>query len=376
MKKLSPAALALVLSALPACGGASVEAAATTETQAIINGEACSEAVDASAMAIMLDATLSFPGQGEVDVTQVLCTGTLIAPDVVMLAAHCLDTNSLTFGFGDVLRADFYVSFEADLSRFAEAAGGEPLPIPASAVPVRATVANSAFDINALGQGTSGNESDIALLFLAAAITDVQPEIVITREEADQLVVGKAVRISGWGQQVQTSGPFEAPPPGTVGIKVCGDSTLDELGPALMQVGAAPSAVRKCHGDSGGPTYTEVTTSSRFKRRVIGVTSRAYDQEDCGKGGVDTRVDAYLDFLDAEMTRRCTDGSRVFCDVKGIIPASFYDNGGVAEGEGEDDDDDDDIGPVTPPGCPGCAGTPAELGVSFALLALLRRRRR
>ena len=42
---------------------------------------------------------------------------------------------------------------------------------------------------------------------------------------------------------------------------------------------------------------------------------------------MDTRVDAQLDFIDSEMTKRCTEPNaiRSFCDVKGIIPASFYD---------------------------------------------------
>lgn len=374
MKKLSLLALSLSLSGL-GCGGAApaaVSASSSTASQAIINGDVCPAGVDPTAVAVIIDATITFPGQGSQDIVQPICTGTLIAPDVVMLAAHCLDTDGLTFGFGTTDRADFYVSFEGDLSRFAESQ--ETLPLPESAIPVRDRIANPAFDINSLGQGTAERESDIALLFLEVAVTDVQPEIVITADEASQLNVGSAVRIAGWGQQTQTE-QFESPPPGTVGIKNCGASTIDELGPALLQVGAAAASVRKCHGDSGGPTYTDVTTSSSIKRRVIGVTSRAYDQEDCGKGGVDTRVDAYLDFLNTEMTQRCDDGSRVFCDVKGVIPASFYE--GAAEGEGDGNEGEGDVGDVTPPGgCPGCAGTPVEAGMVLGLLGLLRRRRR
>ena len=52
------------------------------------------------------------------------------------------------------------------------------------------------------------------------------------------------------------------------------------------------------HGDSGGPTYMDVETSSETKRRVIGITSHAYDPNDYAKGGVDTRVDVWLDWID------------------------------------------------------------------------------
>ena len=56
--------------------------------------------------------------------------------------------------------------------------------------------------------------------------------------------------------------------------------------------------------------------------RVIGVTSHAYDASDCeSKGGVDTRVDAYLDWIESELVSRCEDGSRAWCDEMGIVEA-------------------------------------------------------
>ena len=58
-----------------------------------------------------------------------------------------------------------------------------------------------------------------------------------------------------------------------------------------MQIGSGSETSRKCHGDSGGPTYMDVTTTSDVKQRVIGVTSHAYDESDCAKGGIDTRID-------------------------------------------------------------------------------------
>jgi MYXO-CTERM domain-containing protein len=380
-----PVAVPLLASSacVPSSSSSTLDAGAASVGQAIINGETCDETVEPTAVAIMLDATFDF-GQGAQDATQVMCTGTLIAPDVVLLAAHCLDTTALTFGFGEVTRADFYVTFEADLGRFAENQSSTPLPIPATAIPAKASVVHPDFDIESLGQGTTGTESDIALLFLEVPVTDVVPEVVITAAEAAQLGVGDAVRIAGWGQQTVTNGFFDPPPAGSVGIKQCGDSTITELGTTLLQVGADSSTTRKCHGDSGGPTYIDVDTDGAIARRVIGVTSRAYDQEDCNKGGVDTRVDAFLTFLDNEMSKRCGDGTRAWCDVPGLLAADDVavlaglepgkdddDQAGGADGDGSDD-------PTAATGCASSATTTSSSWGPFlaAGVALWGRRRR
>ena len=366
--KLAPGlcSLAVVVAGCPQSAGVTSPASSSL-AQEIINGESCDASVEPTAVAVIADASFDFGGGQGLDITQPICTGTLIAPDVVLLAAHCLDLSALVFGFVQPTRADFYISFETDLSRYAEAdPNGPPLPLPESAIPVRDRVAHPDFNIEALGEGTTGTESDVALLFLDVAITDVAPEVVVTKAEAASLADGTTVTIAGWGQQTAD----QQPPPGSVGIKMCGTSTIDEIGASLMLIGESAASVRKCHGDSGGPTYTEVASSSSIKRRVIGVTSRAYSAEiDCAGGGVDTRVDAYLDFIDAQMRARCDDGTREFCEVKGILPASFFDAGEQGEeGEGE---------PDVETGCPqGCGSAPVDAAAGLGLLALLRRRRR
>lgn len=367
----------LSLAVLSACAPASAPiagAAAGMAEQAIINGEQCPATTSPTALAILIDATVDFSamGGGTQDITTVLCTGTLIAPDVVMTAAHCTDVNALTMGFGEVQRADFYITFDPDLSALAEAGqgGGAPPEIPASAVPVREYLAHEDFSLDSMGQVDGpGDYKDVALLFLAVTVDDVAPAVVIAADEVDQLAVGSAVAIAGWGQQTVT-GQFETPPAGTVGVKVCGDTTVNELGATEMQIGADPSTTRKCHGDSGGPTYLDVETTHDIATRVVGITSHAYDQSDCNKGGIDTRVDAYRDWFDAAMRARCDNGTRVWCEVPGIVPPSFYDAG--AEGEGEHDDDDDGPGPRTV-GCPGCTqGSAGADGLALAVIALAR----
>jgi hypothetical protein len=57
--------------------------------------------------------------------------------------------------------------------------------------------------------------------------------------------------------------------------------------------------------------------------RIVGVTSHTYDANACyERGGVDTRVDHYLDWIGEAMTAACDDGTRVWCDgpTTGILP--------------------------------------------------------
>jgi MYXO-CTERM domain-containing protein len=57
---------------------------------------------------------------------------------------------------------------------------------------------------------------------------------------------------------------------------------------------------------------------------------------DCTEtGGVDTRVDHYLDWIDDEMRARCEDGTRVWCETDGIITPDWAVRGDLDEFDGE-----------------------------------------
>jgi hypothetical protein len=144
-----------------------------------------------------------------------------------------------------------------------------------------------------------------------------------------------------------------------------GEAPISAVGEHELHIGAAEEDTRKCHGDSGGPTFLEVQTESPVTSRLIGVTSHAFDSTDCFEtGGVDTRIDPYLDWIEAEMVSRCEDGTRAWCEVFGIVSPPEPE---LAE----------DPEPEVPAGC-GCAQSPSPVGLAWLIpllgLALSARR--
>jgi len=298
----------------------------------------------------ILDAHVSF-SSNEMDLRVFMCTSTLIAPDVVLLAAHCLDTDALTYGMGEVTNADMRWTRQPDLS---DHDGSRIADWPEDAIAAWDWAIHPGFDINNMGVGLAEND-DIGLLFLDTAVTDVDHAYLIQPEEVDQIVAAATVDIVGWGQQEATN-MWEAPTAGTYLLKMMGEAPISQVGDTELHIGADTEDVRKCHGDSGGPSFLEVQTDTLVTQRVIGVTSHAYDQTDCFEtGGVDTRVDAYLDWIEAELVSRCEDGTRAWCDSFGI-PTPPLPEPDVADGAAED--------PAA--GC-GCATTPRPMGLVWLL---------
>jgi hypothetical protein len=315
---------------------------------------------------MMMDVTLDISGYPEYRLSLFLCSSTLIAPDVVMLAAHCLSEDALTYGQGSATFHEIVWTRQADLTDYD--GSRRNVDWPEDAIVAADWVAHEDFNIFRMQMGTAEN-ADIALLFLDTPVTDVPFAYLPTPEEGAQIAEGAPATIVGWGQQTST-GANQAPPAGTYLLKKMGESTVGEVDEFEFQVGPSEDQPRKCHGDSGGPTFMTVEAESADLMRVVGVTSHAYDSTDCrSKGGVDTRVDAYLEWINDEMTKRCEDGTRVWCETPGIIPAPLPE----PEPEVADLDGDEDEGSAK-----GCAVSPSAaplLGGLVGLGLLLARRR-
>jgi hypothetical protein len=304
----------------------------TPPSAEIVNGDRATADVYPMTGGLLFSGTITAPSLfGGPPTTQELkqfaCSSTLIAPDVVLLAAHCVDPNVLSQG-GTAEDLKFRWSRALDLRE--PSSPGDPWP--EDSVAVAQTVLPEEWEITALQDFSLGTKKwDIAMLFLEEPVFDVEPAVLITEEEAEQIAEGAAVDVVGWGLTVPLGilDSFAPPDPETVGRKQWGTSTLAAVGDYEMQIGATPDATRKCRGDSGGPTFLEVEADTASTTRLIGVTSRSADFTLCAeKGGFDTRVDAYLGWIDRQLRAGCEDGARSWCDEEGIVPPALAEEAG------------------------------------------------
>ncbi len=324
----------------------------------IIHGEPIGSDEYPSAAQLIVQGSMDVGG-GPIPATMPICTATLIAPDVALSAGHCVDP--LLIGLQEMV---FCVTFEEDQTWMMDPSYQSNPPLPDDAVCSSGAVQHPDFRVDAMPPDGLSNYNDLSLVFLEDAIEDRPFAYMPDEAEAEQLVEQMEVDIVGYGMRdpIDTS---------TINERYRAHTFINELAEFEMQVGADSSTGRKCHGDSGGPTYVDVETELTESLRVIGVTSRAYAaMEDCNMGGVDMRVDAFLDWIEEAMIQACDDGLRSECDEPGIPRPPLPDEG--------DDDDDDTGGGAGDSGCSGGnpfqwhGGAPHALG----LLVLWRRRSR
>jgi len=216
---------------------------------------------------------------------QPFCSGTLIADDVILTAAHCMDTGS---GAQPVTARE-----PADLMVFV---GDRPVGnLTGNTWAVSEVEIHEDYDRIWL-------EHDLALLRLTTPVTTVAPVDALPHAEgftADD--VGMTVNFAGFGYTES----------GSYGAKIQADGTLDGLGCDVVGCTSAGfpdtqisydqrSGIGTCNGDSGGPAFVE-------RDGVVytaGITS--YGDANCTRYGVSTRVDAYetliADFVAASST--------------------------------------------------------------------------
>ena len=201
----------------------------------IVNGTAAGACEFPSAVAII-----------EEDETPVMCSGTLVHPNVVTLAAHCIipERPIVAVGFGEDGLA------------------------PARTIPVDECVPHP----NYAGSGFP----DIAYCTLTQAVDDVPIVPILAGCEADVLEVGLEVTIVGYGSTYGTvNGMGEVEATG-VGPKRWTTQTIDLVEPDYDEVAMVgeDGSDSACFGDSGGPALVELEDGTW---RVFGAASRLYD---------------------------------------------------------------------------------------------------
>jgi hypothetical protein len=213
------------------------------------------------------------------DPTSYFCTGTLIAPDLVLSAAHCL------FDWHDRRMAD------ADLGVYL---GHDARSVPlADVIRVSKSFVPDTYPYGEVTDTTYGlgRDDDISLLVLAEGVTGVTPAPILDPARLPDLTQGRLLLLVGYGATTQDgSGPD--------GLLFFASSPVQVHSDFEIAIGA-PGQPDTCFGDSGGPAFLEEAGA----RLLVGVTSRGtYNATiDCGEGTVNTLAPAYLEWIDRSL---------------------------------------------------------------------------
>ena len=176
-----------------------------------------------------------------------LCTGTLVAPDMILTAAHCFDPEppgSVQIYFGDDL-----VSSEVVL---ADDWGRHP-------------------DF-CLPKDCGEDLSDFAWIRLPTPVDGIDPILPITSQaEFDEVMqVGQELWFVGFGEDDD----------GTIGTKREVLASLTSFNESGREFRAGGGGKDTCYGDSGGPALVQLASGHW---RIAGVISRGGE---CGQGGI------------------------------------------------------------------------------------------
>ncbi len=196
------------------------------------------------------------------------CTGTLVAPRVVLTAGHCAQgIKGVSFEASDIdgLRAEYAVERIVAHPRWART-------------------------------------YDVAIVILDEDVP-VEPAVIARGCALDALTAGAAVDVVGYGAVDARGRRYDDQLQAGSTLIIDPECLSEEKGCNLEvspggELAAGGNGVDACLGDSGGPIYLETSDGML----LAGVTSRGFDDADlaCSEGGIYVRADAVADWIEQE----------------------------------------------------------------------------
>jgi uncharacterized protein (TIGR03382 family) len=226
--------------------------------QSIIGGSPASEGQFPTVVAVVID-------QGR----RGMCTGTLVGPDLVLTAAHCIDPAILRMASQDQVTSTTQIVFDGtDLQsgQFGDVVGArETIPYPGFNQP---------------------GDPDVGLVRLTRPITDRAPSPV--NLDPAGAPIGLSVTMVGYGVTEQGGGGRNM----FLENKTSSSCAPAGVSDATFLCFSQTDGRGKCSGDSGGPSFATINDNPHT---VVGITS--FGDQNCQLFGADMRTDASKDFF-------------------------------------------------------------------------------
>jgi hypothetical protein len=195
---------------------------------------------------------------------KLICTATLIAPDVGLTAAHCLKEPQ----FGSL-------GFTLDI----DASNGTD-----DTVGIKFAHMHPDFDERVDPFVDLSIRNDIGVFILERPMTGAYNELIDDLDLATVVDPGNQLAMCGYGWPMYSSG--------SLGLKRDANVLVDRTD--NFEFSTVPSNPQPCNGDSGAPLFVDTPDG----RRIVGVVSRAMGRSDrCDTGAIITRVAPYAQWI-------------------------------------------------------------------------------
>ncbi|MDA0712396.1 MAG: trypsin-like serine protease [bacterium] len=243
---------------------------------------------------------------------QFRCSGTIIAPDVVITETTCIYDQQ------NIKRGDTFL-----ISNSTNYDTKKPL-----ATLLESVIANVRSDIK-------HPTENLILLYLNQAVP-IEPAVLLQTNEIDQLISTDIATIIGWGFHEQLNKKhwlinsinylLNENDSRQLGTKHVGISHLGSQSNRFIELGYEPNDAFGCTGDEGGPIFISLTSENDLKNRLVGIISSHNNLAKCTSPTYGLRLDKFANFIQKELEQACSKGIRTWCDIKGLIPPEFNDN--------------------------------------------------